>query len=518
MEVRCGNGTVYYLDVGEHDVAARSPFFAALVGSASGMRDARVVCAEGDAEHVGVLVSYLQKGRLPAFLCTADALAILGLADFYGAEGLVAHCLCWLQYEVREDTALRVLVAVTRVPTRGGCRAETRAAALRGRALGAGMRTDEFLSLDEAEVQSVLCHPAMVPFVRQLRLVAWLAWAGHAGRALPPAAAHKLEALPLSVVGAMLQRADVQASADVVGALGAGLVVEPGIGMRSNEIDFAILVFDPSGRVFAIDLRTREAHEARPVAGAAWGKAVAAAYDHETGAVFVFGLDRPVDPHEYFPESGVSRRIPAPETTKTDAAYVCHDGYVYCIGGSTAEREYTSTVARMRTGSGRWEECAPMLAPRSAHDAAVVYGKTGAGIVAVGGTESRGAPPVERLDRVWRECDAVVPQMHARSVAVVESDVYVVGGYSHEGRGAFVFDSDGGTMTRVDEIASAPCQRAVAVHEGETSQVWVFEACSGPGPNVQVYDPVTRTREDLRVPEFTRGSAAVFVPRAAPGR
>ena len=513
IEVRCDNGTVYLLHYFDElaEWSARSTLLAELVGSASG-----IVNATGDPEHVGVLVSYVLKGRLPALLCVADAIAILELADFYGADGLLAHCATWLQYEVSEDTALRVLVAVTRVGV--GIRAAMRAATLLGRALGAVMRTSEFLDLDAGEVERVLCHPAMVPLVKQLRLLAWLKWAAHANRDLPPAAMLRLEGLPVTVAGAMLQRADVQESKDLVRALGAGLGVEPEHGTRSNEIDFALLVFDASGRVFAIDLRTRETHEMPRIPRAAWGSSVAAVYDHGTGAAFVFGLDYPVDPYEYFTESGFSRRIPTPEEPKKRAAYVCDDGYVYCIGGSTAEQEYTSTVSRMSTRSGgRWETCAPMLVPRSSHDAAIVDGKTGACIVAVGGTEGHGERAVERLDlsgrRGWGECDVGAPPMHARSIAVVGGDVYVVGGH-----GAFVFDVDDGARSNVSEIEAAPLQRAVTVDDGETSRVWVFEACSGDGPNVQVYDPVTRTREDLRVPEYTLGSAVVFVSRAAPGR
>jgi hypothetical protein len=228
----------------------------------------------------------------------------------------------------------------------------------------------------------------------------------------------------------------------------------------------------------------------------------------------VFGLDYPIDPYEYFTESGLSRRIPTPDEPKMRAAYACHDGYVYCIGGSTNEHEYTSTVARMSTRSGgRWEPCASMLAPRSSHDAAVVYTNAGACIVAVGGTEEHGA--VERLDlargRGWAECDVGAPPMRARSIAAVDGEVYVVGG-----DGALVLDVDDGSRSDVDVIATAPWQRAVTVEDGPTSHVWVFAACSG--PNVQVYDPVTRTREDLRVPEYTLGSAVVFVSRAAIGR
>jgi hypothetical protein len=409
---------------------------------------------------------------------------------------------------VSEDTALRVLVAVTRV--RSESRAAMRAATLLGRALGAVMHTSEFLDLDAGEIERALCHPAMVPLVKQLRLLAWLKWAAHANRALPPAAMLGLEGLSATVAGAMLQRADVQESKELVRAIGRGLGVEPE--MRSNEIDFALLVFDVSGRVFAIDLRTRETHE-MPRIPHAWGSSVAAVYDPGTGTAFVFGLDYPVDPYEYFTESGFSRRIPTPDEPKKRAAYVCHDGYVYCIGGSTSEHEYTSTVSRMSTRSGgRWEPCASMLAPRSSHDAAVVYSNAGACIVAVGGTEEHGA--VERLDlacRGWAECGVGAPPMHARSIAAVDGEVYVVGGH-----GALVLDVDDGSRSDVDEIVTAPWQRAVTVEDGQTSHVWVFEACSG--PNVQVYDPVTRTREDLRVPEYTLGSAVVFVSRAAIGR
>lgn len=510
IEVRCDNGTVYLLHYFDElaEWSARSTLLAERIGSASG-----IVNATGDPEHVGVLVSYVLKGRLPALLCVADAIAILELADLYGADGLLAHCAKWLQYEVSEGTALRVLVAVTRVGV--GIRAAMRAATLLGRALGAVMHTSEFLDLDAGEVERVLCHPAMVPLVKQLRLLAWLKWAAHANRALPPAAMLGLEGLPVTVAGAMLQRADVQERKGLVRAIGRGLGVEPEHGMRSNEIDFALLVFDANGRVFAIDLRTRETHE-MPRIPRAWGGSVAAVYDHGTGTAFVFGLDYPVDPYEYFTESGFSRRIPTPDDSKKRAAYVCHDGYVYCIGGSTSEHEYTSTVARMSTRSGgRWEPCASMLVPRSSHDAAVVYSKTGACIVAVGGTEGECA--VERLDlscrRGWGECDVGAPPLHARSIAAVDGEVYVVGGH-----GALVLDVDDGSRIDVDEIVAAPCQRAVAVEDGQTSHVWVFEACSGEGPNVQVYDPVTRTREDLRVPEYTLGSAVVFVSRAAPGR
>ena len=525
FEVRCENGAVYYLDLPASELASRSEFSAALVsGPTSGMKDATIVNARGDSEHVGVLVSYLLKGRLPTFLGVTDAIAILELADFYGSDALVAHCISWLRYEVSEDTALRVLLTVTHVAAVGGAsRAAMRAATLLGRALGVVMHTPEFLGLDEGDVQCVLCHPAMVPLVKQLRLLAWLAWAAHGDRELPPAAtAGCFGGLPLTVVSAMLQRADVQESKDLVGALGAGLGVEPRIGTRSNEIDFALLVFDVRGRVFAIDMRTRETHEMPSIARAAWGRAVAAVYDHDTETAFVFGLDGPVEPYEYFPESGFSRRIPTPDEPKQNAAYVSHDGYVYCTGGSTGEEERTKTVERMSTAAGgRWAPCAPMLVARSSHDAALVCGAHGACIVAVGGTEGPSWASVERMDLAmceWSECEVAAPQMHGRSVAVVQGDAFVVGGSRHELRGAVVFDVECGTWSEVDGIASAPLQRAVTVDDGETSRVWVFDECQCEGPNVQVYDPVTRAREDLRVPEYTRGAAVVFVPRASPRR
>jgi hypothetical protein len=519
FEILCANGAV--LKLAAPELASRSEFFAALVrGPTAAMEDARIVRARGDPEHVAVLVSYLAKGRLPSLLCVQDAIDVLELADFYGAETLASHCTSWLQYNVTEETALRVLVAVTRIPVREKSRAATRAATLLGRALGVEMHTADFLNLDARTVEGVLCHAAMVPFAKQMRLYAWLKWAERDARTLPRAATVGLAGLPVPVVGAILQRADV--SREVISAIGAGLGVEPQIGMRSNEIDFALLIFDVSGRVFAVDLRTREAHELPPIPRGEWGKAVQAVYDHETGTAFVFGLDGRVDPYEYFPESGFSRRIAPPAEEKKNAAYVCRDGHVYCIGGSTAEQECTSTVSRMRASDGgRWKECTPMLAPRSSLGAAIVYGRKGAHIVAVGGTESRRWPPVERMDPAsgaWSECEVSAPQMYARSVAVVEGDAYVVGGYSHEGRGACVLDVDCGTWRSVDEIANAPGQRAVAVEDGDTKQVWVFEACAAEGRNVQIYDTVTRAREDLRITEYTRGAAVVFVSRAAPGR
>ena len=118
IEVRCHDGNVHFLDL-ESEGAARSTFFAALV--IGPMDGARIVNATGDSERVGVLVSYIRKGRLPSFLSAGDAIAILDLAGLYGAEKLAVHCVTWLQYNGTEDTALRVLVALTRA--RGAQRA-----------------------------------------------------------------------------------------------------------------------------------------------------------------------------------------------------------------------------------------------------------------------------------------------------------------------------------------------------------------------------------------------------------
>ena len=78
------------------------------------MRDARRVVARGDPERVGQLVAYLRKGRAPDLLGVDDAIAMLELADYYGVAALARGCAGWLASAVREETALRVMLAAAR--------------------------------------------------------------------------------------------------------------------------------------------------------------------------------------------------------------------------------------------------------------------------------------------------------------------------------------------------------------------------------------------------------------------
>ena len=508
LEVACEDGTVYVLDA---ESAAGSDFFAAR--SAHDMREAGRVEVLGDSERVGQIVAFLRRGREPNWLDVADAGEILGLADFFGVDGLVVRCLEWMAREVDEATALAVFLTATRFSGRGGVRTASLAARLIGRALGLVMRAPEFLELDAEQVEAVLGDASLVPLVRQMRLEAGLAWAAHAeNRAVPRAATRTLVGLPAAVVSALLQSDLVLAAPEVVRALGAGLTVAPRVGMRANEVDFALVIAQPGGRVFVLDLRTRATHELPPIPRA--GGACAAVYDAGTGTVLVFQLESHGAPYEYCLESGTSRALECPLVQKMHAAYVCHEGTVYCIGGATVRSDHSRTVARLRVGSGSaWEALDDrMCAARSSHAATLV----GSSIVVVGGNEFEEECVAERLDLAgaggWRPCEVRAPHRAEHAMACVGHDVFVVGGeplFDEEDRGSFAFDVDESDL-RAIELAGLAAPRAVAVR----GSVWVFGHARGGAPNVQIYDPARGAREELYVPEITRGSAVVFVPRA----
>jgi hypothetical protein len=513
IELQCEDGSVYVLDA---DSAARSAYFAALLGAHTGsMRDGRRVAAPGDPEQIGQLVAHLRARRVPDFLGVADACAILALADYYGDERLARHCVTWLLPAVREDTALRVLLAT---PGREAA-LEATSARLVGRALGAIMRTREFLELDAPSVERVLGDPAVVPLVRQLVIEAALAWAAHdSDRLVPAAATRGLHGLPAHVAGALLQREAVAGRRDIVRALGAALTAPSG-NRAAHSLDFALVIFAPCGRVFALDLRTRSTYELPPLPKSAPAP-VAAVYDESTGAALVFGLglEEPESSFEYCLASGAARALPAPPIPKARAAYACHAGVVYCIGGATAGHGYSSTVLRLlRSGSRpRWEACARLGAARSGHAAAVV----GASIVVFGGTAHADEPAAERLaldepDRAWRPCAVAAPHRYEHALVAEGADVYVLCGESHfDGRGSFVFGVDEAETRPLPQIAHAHAPCAVAVRDGGETTVWVFaELDSDSGPNVQIFCPARGTRAELRVPEFTLGAAVVFVPR-----
>ena len=176
--------------------------------------------------------------------------------------------------------------------------------------------------------------------------------------------------------------------------------------------------------------------------------------------------------------------------------------------------DHSRTVARLRVGSGSgWEALDDrMCAARSAHAATLV----GSSIVVVGGSEFEEECTAERLDLEggggWRPCEVRAPHRAEHAVACVGHDVFVVGGetlFDEEDHGSFAFDVDESDR-RAIELASVAAPRAVAVR----GDVWVLGHARNGAPNVQIYDPVSGTREELHVPEITRGSAVVFVPRA----
>ena len=508
VEAVCGDGTVYVLDAA---AAARSAFFAA--AAASGMRDATRVEVHGDPERVGQVVAFLRRGRVPRWLEADDAIEILELADFYGVYDLVARCLEWLAREVREETALAVFLATTRFGELGGAREQS--ARLLGRALGVVMRTRAFLELDD--VEPVLGDASVVPFASQMRLEAGLGWAAHVqGRTVPTAAVRGLEGLPVSVIGALLERDDVSKMPAVVRALGwaLGPPARAPLAQRS-AIDFALVLLQPCGRVFALDLRTRETREMPPIPRV--GGPCAAVYDNTTRKVLVFQLERGA-PYEYCLDSGASRALPSPVPEKLHAAYVCHEGTAYCIGGETARSDHSSTVSRLRIG-GEWELCCDrMCAPRSSCAATLVHG-AGASIVVYGGNEYEDDPPAERLvlgdDGGWKACNIRESHRHDNSIACVGTDVFVVGGanlFDADDRGSLCFNVESASTHAVPDLAPFP--HAVAVSDGGKQALWVF-GHEGYEQNVQIYDHASRESEYLRVPEFTRGSSVVFVPRAA---
>ena len=176
----------------------------------------------------------------------------------------------------------------------------------------------------------------------------------------------------------------------------------------------------------------------------------------------------------------------------------------------------------MRIGKDKWEACEDrMRAARSSCAATLVHGAGGASIVVVGGSELEDECPAERLllggHGGWQECKVRAPHRYDHSIACANTDVFVVGGRSpfDAESGSFVFDEDGveASYTATD-LAPFPSPRAVTVRDGAGHQaVWVFghEDCA---PNVRIYR--RGACETLRVPEFTRGSAVVFVPRAPP--
>jgi hypothetical protein len=514
VEVVCSNGTVYVLDAA---AAARSEFFAA--GCSSGMRDAARIMVSGDPERVGQLVAFLLRGRVPNWLNTADAIEILELADYYGVHDLVALCLEYLARAVSEATALTVFLATTKF---GGLGARSNAATLLGRALGAVMLTPEFLEL--GEVESVLGDAEVVPFASQMRLEAGLAWANHAlGRDVPKAATRELGGLPPSVIGAFLQQ--VAELPGVVRSLGSALVVRS---KPRNAIDFALVILNPCGRVFALDMRTREIYEMPPIPRA--GGPCDAVYDPATRKILVFQLERGA-PYEYCLESGESRALPSQPVEKLRAAYVCDGGTVYCIGGETAHADHSTTVTRMRIGEDRWELFGRMRAARSSCAATLVHGAGGASIVVFGGNQYEDECPAERIvlggEGGWQECKAWAPHRDESSIACVNSDVFVVGGRSifdqddlgslglgSLGLGSLVFDVEEAHTRALPDLAPFPCARAVTVRGEAAETVWVF-GHEDHAPNVRIYDPKRGTCEETRVPEFTRGSAVVFVPRAA---
>jgi hypothetical protein len=507
VEVACNDGTVYVLDAA---AAARSAFFAA--GAASGMRDAARVEAQGDPERLGQVVAFLRRGRVPRWLEADDAIEILELADFYGVHDLVARCLEWLAREVREETALAVFLATTRFGELGGAREQS--ARLLGRALGVVMRTRAFLELDD--VEPVLGDASVVPFASQMRLEAGLGWAAHVrGRTVPTAAVRGLEGLPVSVIGALLERDDVSKMPAVVRALGWALGPRAPLAPR-NAVCFALVLLQPCGRVFALDLRTRETREMPPIPRV--GGPCAAVYDSATRKVVVFQLEHG-EPYEYCLDSGGSRALPSPVPEKMHAAYVCHEGTAYCIGGETANSDHSSTVLKLRIG-GEWELCRErMCTPRSSCAATLVHGAGGASIVVYGGNEYEDDPPAERLvigGGGWKACNVRGSHRHDNSIACVGTDAFVVGG-------ANLFDADDRVSIRFNvESAStfampdlAPFPNAVTVSDGGKEALWVFGDEGRHEQNVQIYDHASRESEYLRVPEFTRGSSVVFVPRAA---
>ncbi|MCI0747165.1 MAG: hypothetical protein L0Y58_17315 [Verrucomicrobia subdivision 3 bacterium] len=149
---------------------------------------------------------------------------------------------------------------------------------------------------------------------------------------------------------------------------------------------------------------------------------------------------------------------------------VAHDGYIYRIGGmaarnsASAKRDlYSMTlVQRFDPRRGRWEEFAPLPAPRSSHDAVVVGNRlyVAGGWQLTGGTNKAIWPASALvLDLAnpragWREFPQPF-QRRALALAALGSRVYCIGGMNDDNQTTLamdIYDTSTGRWTKGPDL------------------------------------------------------------------
>lgn len=177
---------------------------------------------------------------------------------------------------------------------------------------------------------------------------------------------------------------------------------------------------------------------------------------------------------------------------------VAHDGFIYRIGGMAARNPadakqdlFSMTlVQRFNPGAGRWEDVAPLPAPRSSHDAVV----TGNKLYVVGGWQLTGGTnkPVWPANALvldlsnprdgWKEFPQPF-QRRALALAALGSRVYCIGG----------MDSDNKTTLAVEfyDTATGQWSKGPELPPGQNKGF----ACSAITQNGRIY--VTAFQGDL---------------------
>ena len=142
---------------------------------------------------------------------------------------------------------------------------------------------------------------------------------------------------------------------------------------------------------------------------------------------------------------------------------VAHNGYVYRVGGMAARNSAdakqdlfsTTLVQRFNPRAGRWEDVAPLPAPRSSHDAVVIGDKlyVAGGWQLTGGTNKPVWPAnalvldLAQPQSSWKEFPQPF-QRRALALAAIGSRIYCIGG----------MDSDNQTTLAVEFYDTATGQ------------------------------------------------------------
>jgi N-acetylneuraminic acid mutarotase len=202
--------------------------------------------------------------------------------------------------------------------------------------------------------------------------------------------------------------------------------------------------------------------------------------------VYVYG-GHCADPHQYHVNSQTGRfhRL---NLTKNNATWealpqatplqgvvlVAHGGKLYRVGGMHASNQpdarphlhSVAQVARFDPASGKWEDCTPLPAPRSSHDAALL----GDHLYVVGGWRLDGASVEGTWDTTalvadlrqwplkWQRLADPPFKRRALALAAAEGKLLAVGGIEPSGKttnAACLYDPAGDKWTAVADLPSA---------------------------------------------------------------